>query len=997
MKPLSPLTRALLVLAVLLPSCAETATAGTPPVAQDDYIVATDRYLELVGGEERYSILIDVLANDHDPDGDRLEVVQTGEFGAPPWSVDPVGFVQYLGAGVFDLSFGKEELGDATEVTFDYELVGGSAATVRVTVAGEGPAPDVTARDDVFDEPWACNAVMPVLANDTGLDSVQSFTEPAGTVIERHPADPNVLVYRGADGATFTYTAASSITGATATATVSVQQGNRLGKGGILGGTDITLADCFERADGTDLNGEQVASYRGLTTTGSYFDWTAPGITHLDETGTSDGQAPTAMRRAYLPFYTGDLDGSAFELRSTFRADSTTAEWVALAFTHGGGSALTEADLWVRLNVQTGALFLNGRWGGGFQEKLADSVTPEVAGYPFVLDGVNYLRLRYDTEPAVPKVDVWINGVRVFSRIPHADVTGTIENVGYFINHGPLANEPGDVWFDDFELRVFDVQEAVLQPKAGHPDAGASVADGSTVDLGALHAGCTAQHTNCHSSREASLWLTNDGNEPLEVDNLTFEGPTAWSLLQPASTAVTIPAGGEAEIRVRLDALEIGATESRVELSTNDPDLPKLTVKFAAEVHPAPVADFVQYCDGLICSFDGGASSGVGLNDFGHVWSLDGASQGFGTTLDHTFATSGMHTVTLRVTDSAGAQHQLQRTIGIPPEAGFIALCGNATRRCELDAAATTEGVVSYEYRLGDGTAPYIGTGDPGDVLLMHTYATSGRYDATLTVWDEDGQEDSVTHEIVLTPVADFTASCSAETTSCELDASGSSPGMILYEWTFGDGSVGTGPQTAHAYATSGIFTVTLTVVDPAGQVEAVTKPVAVLPRAEIAVECDSTTRTCTFDGSTSTSGVDHEWDFGDGSPLATGATTLHTYATSGIFTAMLTVTDPSGQTASATRAVTIPPTASFEVSCDGSICDFDGTGSSPGMTSYAWSFGHDGATASGATTEHEFPSGGEYLVTLTVTDAAGQTANATRAVQVADEEVLLLILLDRR
>jgi len=51
-------------------------------------------------------------------------------------------------------------------------------------------------------------------------------------------------------------------------------------------------------------------------------------------------------------------------------------------------------------------------------------------------------------------------------------------------------------------------------------------------------------------------------------------------------------------------------------------------------------------------------------------------------------------------------------------------------------------------------------------------------------------------------------------------DASGSwdNINIIAYEWSFGDGSNGTGVTTSHMYHTAGVYTVTLTVTDVAGK-----------------------------------------------------------------------------------------------------------------------------------------------------------------------------------
>ena len=73
------------------------------------------------------------------------------------------------------------------------------------------------------------------------------------------------------------------------------------------------------------------------------------------------------------------------------------------------------------------------------------------------------------------------------------------------------------------------------------------------------------------------------------------------------------------------------------------------------------------------------------------------------------------------------------------------------------------------------------------------------------------------------------------------------------------------------------------------------------------------------------------------------------------------------------------PPVAYFTVSCNINryTCSFDATRSSDdmGIGTYEWSFG-DGTTAAKATARHSYPKGpGEYPVTLTVTDTAGQTS----------------------
>jgi predicted CxxxxCH...CXXCH cytochrome family protein len=77
------------------------------------------------------------------------------------------------------------------------------------------------------------------------------------------------------------------------------------------------------------------------------------------------------------------------------------------------------------------------------------------------------------------------------------------------------------------------------------------------------------------------------------------------------------------------------------------------------------------------------------------------------------------------------------------------------------------------------------------------------------------------------------------------------------------------------------------------------------------------------------------------------------------------------------------PPTASFTASCTNLSCHFDGSGSTAlgsSITGYAWNFG-DGATDSGATTDHTYGAANAYNVTLTVTNADGLTDADTQQV----------------
>jgi PKD repeat protein len=149
-------------------------------------------------------------------------------------------------------------------------------------------------------------------------------------------------------------------------------------------------------------------------------------------------------------------------------------------------------------------------------------------------------------------------------------------------------------------------------------------------------------------------------------------------------------------------------------------------------------------------------------------------------------------------------------------------------------------GVSSATWSFGDGSSVFV-TGSLADA--EHSYAASGRYQAMLTVVDEDGQLSAVSHPVVVgtAPKASFTESTSAAATgipvafsataSRDTNAGGS---IHAYVWSFGDGATGTGAATKHAFSRPGVYTVGLTVADALGFTGTATQQITVGPPGRI-------------------------------------------------------------------------------------------------------------------------------------------------------------------
>ncbi|ELZ81439.1 serine/threonine protein kinase [Haloferax larsenii JCM 13917] len=151
------------------------------------------------------------------------------------------------------------------------------------------------------------------------------------------------------------------------------------------------------------------------------------------------------------------------------------------------------------------------------------------------------------------------------------------------------------------------------------------------------------------------------------------------------------------------------------------------------------------------------------------------------------------------------------------------------------------------------------------------------------------------------------------------------------------------------------------------------------------------------FNASNSTDNVaidSYEWDFGDGSN-ATGENVSHTYAQPGTYTVTVETADAAGHNDTDTLVVTVNDTTAptADAGSDQTISknrpvQFNASDSTDnvGIVNYRWDYG-DGNGATGESAAHAYNTPGTYTVTLTTTDAAGNTANDTVVVTVVDPD----------
>ncbi len=178
-------------------------------------------------------------------------------------------------------------------------------------------------------------------------------------------------------------------------------------------------------------------------------------------------------------------------------------------------------------------------------------------------------------------------------------------------------------------------------------------------------------------------------------------------------------------------------------------------------------------------------------------------------------------------------------TANEPPTAAFTATPsstpGSLSAAFDGSASSDSDGTIAdWSWSFGDST---FGDGE----TVNHTYSAPGTYTVTLTVTDDGGAFDSISHDVTVPavpamepPVAAFTLTPSLNPAtpllvSVDGTASHEPDGTIVgYSWDFGDSTSGSGATTTHTYATGGTYTITLTVTDENGASDHVSHPVTV-------------------------------------------------------------------------------------------------------------------------------------------------------------------------
>ena len=389
-----------------------------------------------------------------------------------------------------------------------------------------------------------------------------------------------------------------------------------------------------------------------------------------------------------------------------------------------------------------------------------------------------------------------------------------------------------------------------------------------------------------------------------------------------------------------------------------------------------------------------------------YSWDFGDGHEGDGSAPYHTFPEPGVYLVCLTITDNFGCVDDVCHEVTVE---GVQSDCNAeftweqipGTLQIHFNSTSTSEhDIVSYNWNFGDGhegdgSSPY------------HTYTEAGTYLVCLIITDNVGCVSDVCHEVTVEglPPSECDAAFTWEQFSGTLEidftnTSTSDHDIVSFNWIFGDGHEGDGPNPTHTYLEPGTYLVCLIIETEDGCVSDVCHEVTVQPlsgdcHASFTWEQIPGTLQIHFN-STSTSEHDiisYHWNFGDGHE-GDGSSPYHTYSEPGTYLVCLIIEDNVGCVSDVCHEVTVAPLggdchAQFTwEQIPGTLqIHFNSTSTSQNdIVSYVWHFG-DGSEGDGNDPYHTYDQPGVYLVCLIITDSEGCVSDVCHEVTVGEPE----------
>ncbi|MDD2515702.1 MAG: PKD domain-containing protein [Candidatus Gracilibacteria bacterium] len=236
-------------------------------------------------------------------------------------------------------------------------------------------------------------------------------------------------------------------------------------------------------------------------------------------------------------------------------------------------------------------------------------------------------------------------------------------------------------------------------------------------------------------------------------------------------------------------------------------------------------------------------------NDYslsGVVWDFDGDNkfEMVGTNVKFSFVEDKKYEITVRYTfisklknDTQDVDEKIvidakQKDISIKLNVNMESEQVPAVVRFDASASQARKGkIVRYIYDFGDGKGKA-----EGGATQDYQYSFAGNYKVKLTVITDDGTEESMIREVVITDsqkkvVINSSISSSSVGKYVDFDAVGTTGQINSYFWDFGDENTSTDPVSTHSFNKPGEYLVKLTVTYADGTIKTGSKTITI--RAE--------------------------------------------------------------------------------------------------------------------------------------------------------------------
>jgi len=333
----------------------------------------------------------------------------------------------------------------------------------------------------------------------------------------------------------------------------------------------------------------------------------------------------------------------------------------------------------------------------------------------------------------------------------------------------------------------------------------------------------------------------------------------------------------------------------------------------------------------------------------------------------HTYTTYGTFSVKLTASDGVTPQEVTKEVIVPQPISNFSVLVEAGKKATFTNLSQNSS---SYSWNFGDGTSAST------DENPVHTYASFGSYNVTLTAGDGATTVDFSQEVVIPEPIASFNAVVEG---GDKVTFTNTSSNCVSYTWDFGDGTAeSTDENPIHTYTAYGIFTVKLTGSDGVA-ISELTKDITIsqpIPDFSFVIGANKTVTFTNLSQNSST----YTWDFGDGTTVSTDENPSHTYADYATYTVTLVAASGIGSESTTKDVAILQVFVDFSFVVNGGEVTF--TNLSQNATTYSWDFGDGSALSAEDNPVHIYSAVGDFIVKLTAGDGVAE-AYATKTVTI--------------